>query len=128
MKSIKSALAAIELLLIFPAALFMTALFLREIQPEQFEPAHTAKLIVSWYATGPVWLTLWILLMAMPLAVVVIGGATLLRSWKSDAELRQATRQMLATVRAHLATLLIALATLTAGGILAIVALHAVTD
>jgi hypothetical protein len=85
-------------------------------------------LIVNWYATGPVWLTLWILLIAMPLAVLVIGGATLLRSWKSDAELRQAARQTLATVRAHLATLLIALATLASGGILAIVALHAVTD
>jgi hypothetical protein len=128
MKPRKRGIAATELLLIFPAALFMTALFLREIQPEQFEPAHTAKVIVSWYATGPVWLTLWILLMAMPLAVLVIGGATLLRSWKSDAELRQAARQMLATIRAHLATLLIAAATLAAGAILAIVALHAVTD
>jgi ABC-type Fe3+ transport system permease subunit len=128
MKTLKRAIAATELLLIFPAALFMTALFLREIQPEQFEPAHTAKLIVSWYSTGPVWLTLWILLMAMPLAVLVIGGATLVRSWKNDAELRQAARQTLAMVRAHLATLLIALATLAAGGILAIVALHAVTD
>jgi ABC-type Fe3+ transport system permease subunit len=127
MKSLKRAIAATELLLIFPAALFMTALFLREIQPEQFEPAHTAKLIVSWYAAGPVWLTLWILLMSMPLAVLVIGGATLLRSWKNDAELRQAARQTLAMVRAHLATLLIALVTLAAGGILAVVALHAVT-
>jgi ABC-type Fe3+ transport system permease subunit len=127
MKSLKRAIAATELLLIFPAALFMTALFLREIQPEQFEPAHTAKLIVSWYATGPVWLTLWVLLMAMPLAVLVIGGATLLRSWKNDAELRQAARQTLAAVRSHLATLLIALATLAAGGILTVVALHAVT-
>lgn len=128
MKRVKSALAATELLLIFPAALFMTALFLREIQPEQFEPAHTAKLIVSWYATGPIWLTLWVLLMAMPLAVLIIGGTTLLRSWKTDTELRQAARQTLATVRAHFATLLIAVATLTAGGILAVVALHAITD
>jgi len=128
MKPLKRAIAATELLLIFPAALFMTALFLREIQPEQFEPAHTAKLIVSWYATGPVWLTLWILLMAMPLAVLFIGGATLLRSWRNDAELRQAARQTLGTVRSHLATLLIATAALAAGCILAVVALHAVTD
>lgn len=127
MKSIKPALATIELLLTFPAALFMTALFLREVQPEQFEPAHTAKLIVNWYATGPVWLTLWVALMAMPLAVLVIGGATLLRSWKADAELRQAARQTFATVHAYMATLLIAAATLSAAAFLAIVALHAVT-
>jgi len=128
MKLFKRAIAAVELVLIFPAALFMTALFLREIQPPQIEPAHTAKLIVNWYATGPVWLTLWILLMAMPLAVLTVGAATLVRSWKSDSELRQAARQTLSAIRSHLATLLIAAATLTAGGILAIVALHAITD
>jgi len=45
-----------------------------------------------------------------------------------DAALRQAARGTLAAVRANLATLLIAGATPTAGGILAIVALHMMTD
>jgi ABC-type Fe3+ transport system permease subunit len=127
-KIFNRAIAAAELVLIFPATLFMTALFVRNLQPEQYEPAHAAAQIVNWYSKGPVWLTLWIALMAMPLAVLLIGGSTLLRSWNNNAELRQAARQMVRTVRAHLATLLIAGATVVAGGILGIVALHAITD
>jgi hypothetical protein len=66
--------------------------------------------------------------MALPLAVLVTGCATLLRSWNNDVELRQAVRHTLAAVRGHLAMLLVAAATLAAGGILAIVALHAISD
>lgn len=128
MKPSKRAIAAAELVLLFPAALFMTSLFVRQIQPQQFEPAHSANLIVNWYASGPIWFTLWMLLMAMPLAVLIMGATTLARSWKSDAELRQASRQTLSAIRSHLATFFIAAATLTAGGILMIIALHTITD
>jgi hypothetical protein len=126
-KPIKYTLAAAELLLIFPATLFMTALFMRNVQPQQFEPAHTAQQIVNWYAARP-HLGLWVLLIALPLAVLVTGCGTLLRRWSHDAELRQATRQTVATLSAHLSPLLIAGATVIAGGILAIVALHVITD
>jgi hypothetical protein len=127
MNIIKRAIAATELLLIFPAALFMTALFVRNLQPLQYEPAHTAQRIVTWYAARPR-IGLWGLLIALPLAVLVTGCGTLLRRWGAEVELRQATRQTLIAIRAHLATLLVAGATLTAGAILAIVALHMLTD
>jgi hypothetical protein len=127
MNTLKRAIAATELLLIFPAALFMTALFVRNLQPPQYEPAHTAERIVTWYAVRPR-VGLWVLLIALPLAVLVTGCVTLLRSWSDDAELRQAARHTLAAIRAHLATLFVAAATLTAGGILVIVALHVLTD
>ena len=115
-------IAALQLLLILPAVLFMAALVLRELQPLQYEPAHSAQQLVMWYAAR-VW-TLWILLLALPISVFVTGCATLLHSWKRDTALLQAARQALAEIRAHLATLLVAGATLTAGGILAIVVLH----
>jgi hypothetical protein len=127
MSRIKHAIATLELLLIFPATLFMTSLFVRNLQPPQYEPARTAERIVAWYAAR-LHLGLWVLLIALPMAVLGIGCATLVRSWGADAELRQSVRQTLALVRAHLATLLIAAATLTAGGILGIVALHMVSD
>ncbi len=38
MNSVKLPLAATQLLLIFPAALFMAALFVREVQPMECEP------------------------------------------------------------------------------------------
>jgi hypothetical protein len=123
----KRTIAATEVLLIFPAALFMTALFVRNLQPLQYEPAHTAERIVTWYAARPR-IGLWGLLIALPLAVLVTGCGILLRSWGVDVELRQAMRQTLAAIRAHLTTLLVAGATLTAGCVLAIVALHMLTD
>jgi hypothetical protein len=127
MNTIKRTIATTELLLVFPAALFMTALFVRDIQPAQYEPAHTARRVVEWLSARP-HLGLDVCLIALPFAALVIGGATVLRSWRGDAELRQAALKTLAAVRLHLATLLIAGATLLAGGILGIVALHVITD
>ena len=127
MKRHQSALAAAEVLLVFPAVLFMTALFVRDVQPQQYEPAHTAQRIVDWYAASP-HVGLWLLLIAMPLAVLCIGGITLLRVWKRDAQLRLAASQVVTTLRAQFAAFLIALSTLTAGVILAVVALHVMTD
>jgi hypothetical protein len=106
-------IAVMELVLIFPAALFMTALALRNLQPLQYEPAHSAHQLVMWYA-GRMW-TLWVLLVGLPFTVLVSGCAELLHSWN---------RESLAMVRAHLATLFIAATTLLAGVILAIVGLH----
>jgi hypothetical protein len=123
----KRTIAATELLLVFPAALFMIALFARNLQPERYEPAHTARRLVEWFSARP-HLGLDLFLIAMPFAALVIGCATVLLGWRSDAGLRKAALQALAAARAHLATLLIAGATLTAGGVLAIVALHMLTD
>jgi hypothetical protein len=127
MKTIKRTIATAELLLVFPAALFMTALFVRDIQPEQYEPARTAMRLVNWFSARP-FLGLDIFLIALPFAAFIIGGATVLRSWRGDAEFRRTALETLAAIRQHLATLLIAGATLLAGGILAIVALHVITD
>lgn len=123
----QSVFATAELLLVFPAALFMAALFLRNVTPQQYEPAHSAQQIVMWYAARP-HVGLWILLVALPLTVLITGAASLLRRWRDDAELRQAARQTVATLEAHLATALVAAATLMAGGFLAIVALHMLAD
>ena len=127
MKTILRSLAALELLLVFPAMLFMTALFARNIQPQQFEPAHTAQLIVDWFAARP-HLGLWVLMIALPLAVLAIGLTTVTRAWRRDQALRSDAIQMYGVIRAQGAMLLIASATVAAGGILAVVALHIITD
>jgi len=119
--------AGTELLLIFPAVLFMAALFVRNIQPLQYEPAHTAQQIVNWYAAR-LHIGLWGLLIGMPLIVLVTGFSIVFHKWRSEPELRQAAGQTFATLTAHLETVLIALATLVAGGVLAIVALHLLAD
>ena len=127
MKTMLRSVAALELLFVFPAVLFMTALFARSIQPLEFEPAHTAQRIVDWYAARP-HLGLWILLIALPLTVVVIGSTTLVREWRRNRELRDATLRAIGFIRSEASSLLIAGATLAAAAILAIVALHVLTD
>jgi hypothetical protein len=127
MTTLKRAIATTEWLLVFPGALFMTALVARNLQPPQYEPAHTALQLVDWFSARP-HLGLDLFLVAMPFAAFVVGCATLLHGWNGDAEFRQATRATLAAARAYLATLLTAAATLTAGAILAIVVLHVITD
>jgi hypothetical protein len=127
MSSLRRALATAELLLILPSALFMTALFVRNLQPIRYEPAATAQRIVNWYAARP-HIALWGFLMALPLMVLVMGGAALVRMWNSDAALRETARGVLAALKTHLATFLIFAATCTAALILAIVGLHVLTD
>lgn len=122
MKTIRPALAILELLLVSPAALFMAALFLREVQPL----AQTGRL-VDWFSHHVI-LGLYVFLIAMPLAALVVGFAIVLLGWRSDREFRRDTLAIFTIARAQWAALVVAAATLTAGGILAIVALHLITE
>jgi ABC-type Fe3+ transport system permease subunit len=126
-RMIRRSLAAAELLLVFPAALFMTALFVRNIQPQQYEPAHSAQRIVEWYAGRP-HVGLWVLMIALPLLVLVAGAMALVRSWQRDEGLREDVRNTIGHLRTHFATFLIFAATAAAAGILMIVAVHVLTD
>jgi hypothetical protein len=127
MKPARYIVATAELLLIFPAALFMSALFVRNWQPLQYEPAHTAQRIVELYSSSTR-IGLWVLLIALPLTVLLTGCGTLFRQWNQESQLRQDARQILATLHTHLSTFLVACATVAAGGFLSIVALHVLTD
>jgi hypothetical protein len=115
-------IAVLQLVLIFPAALFMTALVVRNLGPLLYEPAHTARQLVMWYA-GRMW-TLWVLLLALPFTVLVSGCATLLHSRNHDIEPAHGTQKSLAVARPRWLTLFVSLTTVAAGGMLAIVVLH----
>ena len=101
MNTTRRAITALELLLVFPSTLFMTALVVRQLRPLQYEPSHTAHQIAMWYA-GRQW-TLWAFLIALPLAALVTGCVAL---------------------RARKASGLVTLTTVIAGVVLAIVAAH----
>jgi len=119
-------IAVMELVLIFPSVLFMTALVLRNFLPVQYEPARSAQQLVMWYA-GRMW-TLWFLLLGLPPIVLVSGCAELLRSYNRDIVPPHTSHKSLARVRAHLSFLFIAATTLMAGVILAIVVLHVLAN
>ena len=122
MRTLIRFVAAMQLALIFPAILFITAVLVAAGGAPQYDLARMAQRIVMWYSAR-MW-TLWSLLLALPLAVLAIGCATLLRSRNGGSELPHAGRQSLAMIPAPLATLLVAGTTLTSAGILAIVILH----
>lgn len=104
----------------------MGALVVRELQPLQNESAHTAQRVVMWYSAR-MW-TLWVLLIALPFAVLVTGCVTFVRNWRDDVELPQAAQQMLAAIHADRAMLFVAATTLTAGVVLAIVVMHMLSN
>ena len=104
----KLIIAGFEWLLVFPATLFMAALFVRNIQPEPYEPAQSARRLVDWFSARP-FLCRDIFLITFPLVAFVVGCASVLRSWRKDAELRRAALQTLSVVRGHCASLLIAM-------------------
>jgi hypothetical protein len=122
MKKLNHSIAILDWLLVFPGALFMTALFVRNLQPTQYEPARTALRLVNWFSARP-FLGLDVFLIALPLAAFVIGFAAIWRVWHTNTELRQAALKTLGVVNAHLGAFLTAIATLVAGTILFIIAL-----
>jgi hypothetical protein len=115
-------IAITQVLLILPACLFMTSLVVRGLGPMQSESVQVAHQIVMWYAAR-MW-TLWVLLIALPLAVLITGCVALLFNLNDASDLRQAARHPPFTLRAHFAALFIAAATLTAVAILAVVIVH----
>lgn len=122
MRRLTRSIAALQLALIFPAVLFMTAVFVAAGHAHQYDLGNIAQAVVMWYSAR-MW-TLPLLLLALPFAVVGTGCATLLRSWNRDLELPPASRQLLTMVPAPLATLFIPEMTLTSAWILLIVVLH----
>ena len=121
-RTLTRVVAAMQVALIFPAALFMTAVLVAAGETPQYDLARIAQRIVIWYSAR-MW-TLWLLLLALPFAGLITSCATLRRSWHHDVELPHAARQSLAVIPAPLATLFVAGTTLTSAGILAIVVLH----
>ena len=119
-------IAFLELVLILPAVLFMTALVLRNLEPLQYEPSRSAQRLVTWYAER-MW-TLWFLLLGLPLIVLASGCAELLRSYKRGIFRPFASQKLLSMARTHLSFLFIAATTLFAGIILAIVVLHVLAN
>jgi hypothetical protein len=127
MSHVKRTIAFFELLFIFPAALFMTSLFVRNLQPTAYQPARSAQAVVDWFSPSPK-IGLGVLLILLPLINLILGATVVVRSWSGDTELRLALWGMLSAVRAHLAVLLILGATVVSAEILAIVGLHVLTD
>ena len=109
--------AATELVLIFPAALFLTAVVARHLEPLEF-----AQEIVTWYSVR--YWTLWVLLIGLPIAALFNGCVVLLGNSNEGTDGAQIAKQPFTAIRTELPTQIIAAATLSAGLILVVVVLH----
>ena len=118
----KRALAAAHLLLISPAVLFLVAVIVERLQSLQTKPVHTAQHIVMWYAER-MW-TLWILLLSLPLLVLISGCISLLRDSSGSAHVDSLPRKVLAGLHPAGARTSVAVTTVTAAVIVAVVVLH----
>ena len=116
-------IALLQLVLIFPAALFMASLVVRNLGPQTYEPARAAQQIVMWYA-GRLW-TLRVLLFALPCMALFIGCVAL-RGRNRDTK-QLSTQWSLASSSPHWPVRLLSVATFTSAGILTIVGFHALT-
>jgi hypothetical protein len=76
MRTLTRVVAAMQVALIFPAAIFMTAVLVAAGDAPQYDVARIAQRIVMWYSAR-MW-TLWLLLLTLPFAVLITGCATLL--------------------------------------------------
>ena len=114
----KRIVAATELVLMFPASLFLAAVVARHLGPV----ADPAQQVVTWYSAR-MW-TLWVLLIALPLAAMLTGCVTLLPYGNGGSGGGGTARQVWSAIHAQLPTQIIAAATLGAGVILTVVILH----
>ena len=112
------AIALIQLLLVLPAALFLTSVLVAAGHSPQFELGNVAERIVVWFSAR-IW-TFWLLLLGLPFAVFAAGFATLAHRWNHHA----GPNFSLSMIPAPLATLLVGGLTLSSAGILAVVVLH----
>jgi len=116
-------IAACALALLCPAVLFVAALFLRRVPPVESRRAQTAERIVAWYAAHPQ-LSLWVLLLLLPLSAFILGSAALMRTWSDNPQLREYAWRALAAIPAHWPAMSVGGATLVSAGVLMMITTH----
>jgi hypothetical protein len=83
--------ALVAVLAMAPITLFAASAAGRLLQPLANQPAAAEERIFEWYAALPA-ASLAVLLVALPLIGMVLAGAVLWRSWRSDAAVRADAR------------------------------------
>ena len=116
-------IAVWALALVCPALVFVTALYVRQLQRLESEPARTAERIVTWFGAHPQF-GLWVVLLLLPLSAFILGSAALLRTWGENPQLRDYTWRALWAIPAHWPAVSIGGATLLSAGVLTMITAH----
>ena len=121
-------LAVSAWLFVLPAAFFLGGAALRQLQPPQNEPARTISTILAWVVPRISHADAAVLFLGLPGLAAIAGCVALLMAWRTNEALRQDTIAVLASIRRHLAVVILGAGTLLAGAILAAVVIHIITD
>jgi hypothetical protein len=120
--------AIVEWCLVFPAAVILMAAILRSAQPPQFEPARTSAIVFEWAASHLTRVDAAMVFIGLPALVLIAGYTELARAWKRAPSLRQDAAAVVAIVHRYVAHVLVAIASLAGGLILAAALVHIATD
>ena len=116
-------IAAWTLALLSPALVFLSALYIRQLQRLESEPARTAERIVTWFAAHPHF-GLWVVLVLFPFSAFMLGSGALVRTWGDNPQLREYTWRALWAIPNHWPAVFIGGATLLSAGMLMMIAAH----
>ena len=116
-------IAALAFVLVGPALLFVTALFLRNVPPADSEMARFAERVVTWYAVHPQF-ALWVLFVLFPLSAFVLGSVTLLQTWGENPKLQYWAWRVLEEIPEHWPAMSVGGATVVSAGLLVMITAH----
>lgn len=115
--------AFLAFVLVGPAVLFLTALFIRQVPPPGNTPARIADRIVGWYVAHP-GIALWGLLLLLPMATFILGSVALMRTWANNPTLQYYAWRALEEIPEHWPALSIGGLTLLSAGVLMMITTH----
>ena len=116
-------IAALAFVLLGPALLFVTALFLRKVPPAESATAGFAERVVRWYAAHPQF-ALWVLFILFPLSAFLLGSVTLLQTWGENPKLQYWAWRVLEEIPEHWPAMSVGGATLVSAGLLVMITAH----
>lgn len=123
-----SVLAVGEWVMVLPATVFLAAAALRELQPRQYEPAHTSWLIFEWAMQHISRLGAGILFVGLPAVALMIGCGLLAQKWHRDQSFRQDVIAAFSALRRHISIAFVTVATALAAAIFLFSVVHILTD
>ena len=121
-------LALGECALVLPATILLAAAAARWMQPLQYEPAHISWLIFEWTTTHISRSGAALLFLGLPAVAIVVGFSVLLSAWRNNQQLRTDVTDAWGGLRRQWSIALVSAATFVAAIIVALAAVHVLTD
>ena len=122
-----SAVALLEWLLVLPATLLLGVAAVRSMVGRGLG-FQLSEGLLRWTAEHVSRTDAALIFLAMPLAVLMVGGVTLIGRWRCDAALRADVASAIQVIRRNAIVAMVTTATCLGAGIFVAVVIHIITD